>query len=194
MGFCLLSNAAIAARWAQRQFGVERVAIVDLDVHHGNGTQDIFYEDPSVLYMSTHQSPLYPGTGHADERGEGAGNGTTVNAPLAPGSGDEALLAALRNAFEPAVSALRPELLIVSAGYDAHWRDPLADLRVTTTGYANAITEIKGWAEKWSEGKMICVLEGGYDLEALSTSVLATIVRLIDATAPIDDPLGPPQG
>lgn len=194
MGFCLLSNAAIAARWAQERHGLERVAIVDFDVHHGNGTQDVFYDDPSVLYMSMHQSPLYPGTGSSAERGSGEGIGTTINAPLPPGAGDEAMMEALRNEFEPVVSEFRPELLIVSAGFDAHWRDPLADLRATTTGFAELTTALLGWASEFSGGKMVCVLEGGYDLEALSSSVVAVVSRLLDPSATVDDPLGPPPG
>lgn len=193
MGFCLLSNAAIAARWAQEKFGIERVAIMDFDVHHGNGTQDAFYDDGSVLYMSTHQAPLYPGTGRRDERGTGAGEGTTLNVPLASGSGDREMEVAFRDDLAPAIEAFQPELLLVSAGYDAHWRDPLAGLNVTTHGFGHLVRMLVTWAETYCGGRLVGILEGGYDAQALATSVIATISRLIDPDAPVHDPIGAPR-
>lgn len=193
MGFCLLSNAAIMARWAQVRFGVERVAIVDFDVHHGNGTQDIFYEDGSVFYLSTHQALIYPGTGLREETGYGPGDGTTINVPLSRGSGDDALLNAMRVDFEPALERFRPELLIASAGYDAHWRDPLAGLNATVNGFARLTRILSEWADRWCSRRLVATLEGGYDLKALSASAQATILTLLDPEREIDDSIGPPQ-
>lgn len=192
MGFCLLSNAAIAARWAQRHFGVGRIAIVDFDVHHGNGTQDAFYDAEDVLYLSTHEAPLYPGSGGLDERGSGPGLGTTVNVPLPAGAGDGALLRTFESIFEPIVLGFGPQLIIASAGYDAHWRDPLARLNASMTGYSRLVSRLMSWADACSDGRLVVVLEGGYDLQALATSVAATISRLIDHDTPIDDVLGEP--
>ena len=179
MGFCLLSNAAIAARWAQVRFGIERVAIMDFDVHHGNGTQDVFYADPSVLYMSTHQWPLYPGTGAVDERGSGDAVGTTINVPLPSGAGDAALAAAFDRVLAPVVNDYRPQLVLLSAGYDAHWRDPLASMTATVDGFAGLIDRAMEWADASSDGRLVVVLEGGYDEDALAQSAHATIHRLL---------------
>ena len=184
MGFCLLSNAAIAARWAQRAHGLERIAIVDFDVHHGNGTQDVFYEDGTVLYMSTHEWPLYPGSGSRDERGIGAGEGATINVPLPHGAGDAALLEAFEQEFAPAVASFRPELLIVSAGYDAHARDPLAGLTASTRGFSRLTHLLLDWADAHCGGRLVTVLEGGYDLEGLSSSAAATIAALLGTSLP----------
>lgn len=193
MGFCLLSNAAIAARWAQIHYDIERVAIVDFDVHHGNGTQDAFYEDGSVLYLSTHQAFIYPGTGLPEEVGHGAGLRTTLNVPLPRGSGDEAMIDAFERIFEPAIDEFKPDLLIASAGYDAHWRDPLAGMNATVRGFARLTRILLEWADRWCEGRFVGVLEGGYDLEALSASVQATILTMLEPNAVVTDGLGSPK-
>jgi acetoin utilization deacetylase AcuC-like enzyme len=178
MGFCLFNNAAVAARAAQRRHGLERVAVVDIDVHHGNGTQDVFYDDPSVLYCSLHQWPLYPGTGRRTETGEGAGAGATVNAPLPAGTTGEEWLAAFDEVVAPAVRAHAPELIVVSAGYDGHRADPLANLRLDTATYAEVARRLAGLAAETAGGRTVWVLEGGYDLGALSASVAATLRTL----------------
>jgi acetoin utilization deacetylase AcuC-like enzyme len=175
MGFCLFNQAAIAARHAQSAHGLSRVAIVDWDVHHGNGTQDIFWSDPSVLYASTHQMPLYPGTGAKSEKG--AGN--IVNAPLCEGDGGEEFRDAFRSVILPAVEAFRPELLIVSAGFDAHWRDPLAGLKLTEHDFDWATAQLLDAADRHCDGRLVSILEGGYDLDALGTSVARHVERLI---------------
>ena len=178
MGFCLMNNAAVAARAAQRRFGLERVAVVDVDVHHGNGTQDVFYEDPSVLYCSLHQWPLYPGTGRAGETGSGRGEGTTVNVPLPAGTDGARWMSALRERVLPALTAHRPQLLVVSAGYDAHRADPLASLALEDITYGEIASELAAVAAEHAAGRMVWVLEGGYDLDALGMSVAATLESL----------------
>ncbi|MDQ7041471.1 MAG: histone deacetylase [Rhodothermus sp.] len=191
MGFCLLSNVAIAVRWVQQTFGVERVAIVDFDVHHGNGTQEVFYEDPNVLFLSVHQFPHYPGTGRMEEIGAGRGRGTTVNVPLPAYTGDDGCLEAFRRLLGPVVRRFRPEVLFVSAGYDAHWRDPLSAMQLTVTGYAQLVYELMEWADACCDNRLIMTLEGGYDTEALAASITASITRLLDPMADIEDPIGP---
>lgn len=175
MGFCLFNNISIGARHAQHKHGMGRVAIVDFDVHHGNGTQQIFYTDPSVLYASTHQMPLFPGTGAARETG--AGN--IVNAPLAPGDGGTELRAAFVDRIVPALQAFSPELIIVSAGFDAHERDPLGSLCMTAGDFAWITRELMAAAEALCDGRLVAVLEGGYDLQALSESVTAHVGELL---------------
>jgi acetoin utilization deacetylase AcuC-like enzyme len=175
MGFCLFNNAAIAARHAQKKHAVERVAIVDFDVHHGNGTQDIFWSDPTVLYASTHQMPLYPGTGAPGETG--AGN--IVNAPLSPGSGSDSFREAFSDRVLPAVEAFRPELIIVSAGFDAHHRDPLAEIELTEDDFDWATGKLLEQAGRSASNRLVSLLEGGYDLQGLAFSTAVHIKRLM---------------
>jgi acetoin utilization deacetylase AcuC-like enzyme len=177
MGFCLFNNVAIAAR-ALRDGGMQRVLVVDWDVHHGNGTQHLFEEDPTVFYFSVHQFPLYPGTGAAGERGRGRGLGATLNLPLPPGSGNAAFLQALRDMGDAAAS-FRPEMVLVSCGFDAHARDPLAGLTVTTEAFAEATRIVISLAETFAGGRLVSVLEGGYDLQALSACAAAHVGVLL---------------
>ena len=176
MGFCIFNNVAVAARYA-REKGVERVLIVDWDAHHGNGTQVAFYDDPSVFYFSTHQWPLYPGTGRAEERGVGAGLGYTLNCPLPPGSGDEDFFRVYDQEFLPVALEYRPELILVSAGYDAHELDPLTSLELTTQGYGRLAYRVARLAQE-VRAPVVALLEGGYSLSALARSVAATIEAL----------------
>ena len=181
MGFCLFNNVAVAARAAQRRFGLGRVAVVDIDVHHGNGTKDVFYDDPSVLYCSLHQWPLWPGTGRASETGEGAGAGTTLNVPLPAHTTAAEWLGAFDEVVAPALRRHAPELVLVSAGYDAHRADPLAGLDLETATYAEIARRITGIAAECAGGRTVWVLEGGYDLDALGASVAATLRTLSSA-------------
>ncbi len=173
-GFCLFDHIAVAARWAQSETAIERVAILDFDVHHGNGTQQIFYEDPSVLFVSLHQSPLFPGTGSRGETGSSHGDGTTINYPLPPGSDGEIYRQVWQLVGEQ-VRVFKPQLILLSAGYDAHAQDPLASMQLGAADYADLVADAKKWADELCDGKLVAILEGGYNLQALSESVVATI-------------------
>jgi acetoin utilization deacetylase AcuC-like enzyme len=190
MGFCLFNNIAVAARHALSFTGIRRVAIVDYDVHHGNGTQDCFYNDPNVLVCSTHAAPLYPGTGDEHETGMGAGTGATVNVPLPYMAGDAALSLLYDEVILPALARFQPDLILVSAGYDGHWDDPLGPLSLSVNGYAALTQRIKAAAGELCGGRVVLVLEGGYNLAALSACVLASL-RVLLGRDPGPDPLGP---
>ena len=178
MGFCLFNNVAIGARYAQKKYGVGRVAILDWDVHHGNGTQEIFYDDDSVLYISLHQYPYYPGTGAANETGSGKGEGFTLNCPMAAGSGEKEYLDAFRSKILPALHKFQPELVMISAGFDAHKDDPLAHINLTEDSFAEMTKLLQEIASKYCDGKIVSVLEGGYNLDALAMSVERHLVEL----------------
>jgi acetoin utilization deacetylase AcuC-like enzyme len=177
MGFCLFNTIAVAAAHA-RERGLERILIVDWDVHHGNGTQDAFYDTDSVLFISTHQSPLYPGTGAATERGEGRGEGYTINIPLPAGCDDQSYAEVFDQIVLPAANAYRPQLVLVSAGFDAHAADPLANMRLTEAGFAALARRVVQVADDHADGRLIAFLEGGYDPRALAGSVAATLAVL----------------
>ncbi len=177
MGFCLFNNAVIATRYARRQRGAGKVAIVDWDVHHGNGTQDLVETDPTILYCSTHQMPAYPGTGAPSETGVG----NIVNVPLSPGDGGSEFRRAFEQKVLPAVDAFAPDLIVISAGFDAHMRDPLAELNLTEADFAWATAAVMGVAERHCSGRIVSLLEGGYDLTGLADSVAAHVAELMKA-------------
>jgi acetoin utilization deacetylase AcuC-like enzyme len=188
MGFCLLNNVAIAAQCIVSEHGAKKVAIIDLDVHHGNGTQDIFYERDDVLFISIHQIPLYPGTGQANEIGKGQGEGATINLPLAPYAGDSARQACLEEVILPALGRYQPEMVLVSAGFDAHWKDPLAHQLATASGYGQMVAGLQAWANQHCEGRIVLILEGGYDLSGIAASASACVAALLGKE--FEDPVG----
>jgi len=171
MGFCFLNHIAIGARYLQDHYAIRRVAIVDWDVHHGNGTQHSFEDDGDVFYFSIHQYPHYPGTGSRLEQGRGPGRGTTLNVPVSAGTGNAAYLEAFREELRPALDAFHPEFILLSAGFDAHRRDPLAAVDLTESGFGDLTAEVTAMAHDHCQGRVVSMLEGGYDLEALSASV-----------------------
>lgn len=186
MGFCLFNNVAVAAQYALERHGLERVMIIDYDVHHGNGTQDIFYEDPRVLYFSIHQSPFYPGTGLSDELGEGAGLGTTINVPLPATTGFHTYDAVFRQVMAHAADRFDPQLILVSAGFDAHWNDPLGEMNISTAGFAKLNQFIIELAGRLCNGRLVMVLEGGYDLDAVAGCVATCVNLLLGDDAAVD--------
>ncbi len=192
MGFCLFNNIAIAAKYALAKFGLEHLVIIDFDVHHGNGTQEVFYDNPQVLYASTHQYPHYPGTGSIEEIGSGEAEGTIVNIPLPGGCGDAEYQQVFEQIIVPAAKRFKPQLILVSAGYDLHWADELALMQVSVTGFAQMVKIIKGLADELCGGRLVFSLEGGYNLSALAASVKATFEVLLGNTD-IEDPLGQTQ-
>jgi len=179
MGFCLFNNIAVAAKYAQANHRLERILIVDFDVHHGNGTQDAFYEDPGVLYFSTHQHPFFPGSGGISEIGVGPGEGYTVNVPLPGWCGDSVFLRVFEEILEPVARRFSPQLVLVSAGYDAHWQDPIGGMQLSVTGFARMVGILKRLAGELCQGRIVLTLEGGYDLSALAASVRATFDVLL---------------
>lgn len=199
MGFCLFNNVAVGTRAAIAAGLAERVAIVDIDVHHGNGTQAIFYDDPSVLYCSTHQYPYYPGTGALNQSGTGAGEGATVNLPFPPGIGDDTYRHAMDTVITPALRRFEPEAFVVSLGFDAHWRDPLASIQLSLAGYRHLLESLAETARDVCGGRVVFVLEGGYDLDVLAkgSAMLARMLlgdqaedELGAAPSPFEHPIG----
>lgn len=189
MGFCLLNNIAIAARHAQARHGCGRVLIIDYDVHHGNGTQDIFYADSSVMFISIHQSPFYPGAGALSETGSGAGAGYTLNVPIAGGNGDASYERIFAEVVWPAAERFAPDLLLISAGFDAHWVDPLANMQLSLAGYDRLARECLRLAERLCGGKIVFVMEGGYDLGALAHG-WRNVARALLGSVELSDPYG----
>ncbi len=188
-GFCLLNNIAVATRWAQSR-GLSKVMIVDFDVHHGNGTEAIFAQDGQVLYLSTHQWGIYPGTGSLEQIGSGQGEGATINVPLPAGAGDDAFERIGDQIIAPAAERFGPDILLVSAGFDAHWRDPLASLQLSISGYQRIAALLMRLARDHCAGRLAFYLEGGYDPEVLYRGV-ESVIHSLTGTAPIGDPLGP---
>lgn len=192
MGFCLFNNVAVAARYALAELGMERVFIADFDVHHGNGTQDIFERDPQVFYFSTHEYPFYPGTGSWEEMGLGEGEGTVLDVPLPAGVGDEGYARVYEELTWPLVRRFQPDLILVSAGYDAHWQDPLAMMLLSLEGYADMARQLVAMATEMCQGRILFALEGGYHLDVLAHGVLNSFYALMHEET-ISDPLGPPS-
>jgi acetoin utilization deacetylase AcuC-like enzyme len=190
MGFCLFNNVSVAARYAIEKYGLERVMIIDYDVHHGNGTQDTFYEDPRVLYFSIHQAPFYPGTGHSDERGIGPGEGFTINVPLPANTDFRIYEAVFRQVLAPAADRFDPQLILVSAGFDMHFADPLGEMSLSTAGIAQLNKIILDFAGFLCQGRVIMVQEGGYNLDAMASCVTTCLNLLLGDDAAVDN-LGP---
>lgn len=191
MGFCLFNNVAIAAKHAMNNYHLDRILIVDFDVHHGNGTQETFYSDPKVLYFSTHQYPFYPGTGSLGEVGAGEGKGATVNVPLPAWCGDEEYLQVFQQILTPIARRFQPQLILVSAGYDSHWADQISLMQVSIAGFARMVSVLKGLASELCQGRLVFALEGGYNTLALAYSIKATLEVLLGKTE-VDDPLDKP--
>lgn len=184
MGFCFLNAVAAAARHAQRHHGIQKVAILDWDVHHGNGTQEIFYSDPSVLFIDVHRDGVWPESGgHAEEKGNGPGVGTTINVPLPAGAGHTAAMAAFEKIVAPALRRFDPGLILVSAGYDAHWKDPLETLQFQSATYHALAAGVRAVAEEVCGGRVVFILEGGYDCASLGESVAETVRALVGLQA-----------
>lgn len=190
MGFCLLSNVAVAARHAQAR-GAERVLVVDIDVHHGNGTQEAFYDDPGVLVVSSQQADLFPGSGRMLDIGVGDGVGATLNVPVPAGTDDPGMLALYRAVVQPVADRFRPDLVLVSAGFDAHRLDPLGGLALSVEGLVALVGVAAEVADRWCDGRLVASLEGGYHPEALGACCAATLRRLQNSTAEVHDPFGP---
>jgi len=188
MGFCLFNNVAVGAAYLRRRYGLERILVVDWDLHHGNGTQHMFERDPGILYVSTHQYPFYPGTGAADEVGDGDGAGFTVNVPLPAGCGDAEYIDAFERLVVPVAQRYEPEFVLLSAGFDAHARDPLGGMQVTEGGFRSLARMMLGVADESAQGRCAAILEGGYDLQAIRSSAAAVLDEMRGSQQPL-----PPQ-